>query len=188
MSYRNLVIAALLLLVVGGGLAIWNAGKAPQQKEAAPVEATGSDSEVVGKNVSFIITEGEVKKWKLDAVKAVYNENQTTAHLNDVKGTFFNKEGKPVLNFTAPEGEYASKNNQVVLKGGVIAKATQQDGNNELHAPQMSWDAKAKEVVATGGIELLHDKGKSIAQTCRFDLDFSHISLEGGVTSTVTSP
>lgn len=185
-SHRNLVTIIIVLVLGGVGLAIWNANQsaAPEKKV---VEATDQESAMTGQNVSFIVTEGEVKKWKLEAAKAIYNEAKTEAHLQTVKGEFFDKDGKSVLHFTAPEGEYASKNNHVLLKGGVVAVSTKEDGG-ELRAPQMTWDAKSKEVVASGGVELTHQQGKSLAQSCRFDLDFSKIALQGGVTSTVTSP
>lgn len=186
-SNRTLVIIAFLLLMLGGGLAIWNANRTTSQDTAESLDKEPAGPEMVGRNISFIITEGEVKKWKLEAVQAIYNEAHTEAHLKTVKGEFFDKDGKSVLHFTAPEGEYANQNNHVLLKGGVVATSTQENGG-ELYAPQMSWDNKAREVVASGGIELVHGQGKSLAQVCRFALDFSHITLQGGVTSTVSSP
>jgi len=189
-AYRNLVIFALLLLVFGGGWAIWNAGqKAPDSNLNAPKT---HDSTMVGKNVSFIVTEGAVKKWKLDAASALYNKTRTSAQLETVKGEFYDAKGQPVLQFTAPRGHYTSNNNAVVLSGGVVAKSSQQVGQSakggQLVAPTMSWDAKSSKVTATGGTELTFPEGKSTAQTCRFTLDFSKIELEGGVASTVMSP
>jgi LPS export ABC transporter protein LptC len=186
-SHRFLVITALTLLLGGVGLAIWNANRSAAPQKAPAAQVTQQSPEMVGRNVSFIITEGEVKKWKLEAAQVIYNESRTEAHLKDVKGEFFDKDGKSVMRFTAPEGEYANQNNHVLLKGGVVAVSTQENGG-ELRAPQMTWDAKAKEVLASGGVELIHAQGKSLAQSCRFDLGFTKIALLGGVTSTVTSP
>ncbi|HEY9745047.1 MAG TPA: LPS export ABC transporter periplasmic protein LptC [Oculatellaceae cyanobacterium] len=183
-SPRNLVAVALLLLLCGAGLAIWNAERQEPVVEEVPVSQS---PQMIGQNVSFTVTEGEVKKWTLDAVQAVYNEARTEALLEGVQGEFFDPAGKSVLKFTAPKGEWRNKNNEIVLKGGVVATSTQKDGG-ELRAPTMHWDATDKEVVATGGIELIHQHGKSLAQTCRFNLDFSKISLQGNVTSTVSSP
>jgi LPS export ABC transporter protein LptC len=190
-AYRNLVIIALLLLIFGGGWAIWNAG----QKVAPPEpisQSQNKDATMVGQNVSFTVTEGAIKKWKLDAKTAVYNKTRTSAQLSDVNGEFYDAKGQPVLQFTAPQGQYINKNNAVVLSGGVVAKSNQQVGQGgkggQLAAPTMTWGAKTDGVTASGGVELTFPEGKSIAQTCHFTLDFSKISLEGGVASTITAP
>lgn len=185
-SYRNLVIIVLALLLVGGGLAIWNANREIPDRES-PFESPvpqGQDPEVIGRNVSFIVTEGEIKKWKIEAVQAIYNDTRTEARLSDVHGEFYDQDGKPVLQFTAPTGEYTNRNNAVVLTGGVVAKSTKKDGG-ELRAPRMVWDAKSTEVVASGGAEMIFAMGTSKAQVCRFTLDFSKVFLEGGVTSVI---
>jgi len=147
---------------------------------------------MVGHNVSFTVTEGAIKKWKLEAGKAIYNKTHTTAQLSDVKGEFYDAKGEPVLQFTAPEGQYVNKNNAVTLSGGVVAKSTQQVGQGgkggQLLAPTMTWNAKTNRVTASGGVELTFPEGKSTAQVCRFTLDFSNIALEGGVSSSISSP
>ncbi|MCE3235053.1 MAG: hypothetical protein K0Q50_1233 [Vampirovibrio sp.] len=190
-SYRNLVIVALLLLLVGGGLAIWNAERKVADTPP-PQETTAEQPSMVGKNVSFTVTEGETKKWKLDAAHAIYNESHTQADLTDVKGEFYNAKGEPVLSFTAPKGQYTNKNNAVTLSGGVLAKSVKDTSSGgkggTMKAPQMVWSAKTDLVTATGGTELTFPEGKSTAQTCKFTLDFSNIELEGNVSSTIMSP
>ena len=186
-SHRNLVAVVLILILAGIGLAIWNANQQAESEKKESAAAVSQGPEMVGKNVTFIVTEGEVKKWKLDSIKAVYNETRTEAKLQDVKGEFFDKDGKSVLHFTAPQGEYVSQDNKVHLFGGVVATSTQDNGG-EMKAPEMFWDAKSKDVFAKGGVELTHSQGTSTAQTCRFDLDFSHISFQGNASSAVMSP
>jgi len=191
-AYRNLVMIALLLLLFGGGWAIWNAGQKIGPAPETTKPAQSEDSTMVGHNVSFTVTEGAIKKWKLEAGKAIYNKTHTTAQLSDVKGEFYDAKGEPVLQFTAPEGQYVNKNNAVTLSGGVVAKSTQQVGQGgkggQLLAPTMTWNAKTNRVTASGGVELTFPEGKSTAQVCRFTLDFSNIALEGGVSSSISSP
>jgi LPS export ABC transporter protein LptC len=174
MNTRTLMIVTLLLLVVGGGLAIWNAEK--NAKPVVPVSTKNSlqDDEMIAHDVSFVVTEGQLKKWKITAEIAHYNENRTDADLTKVSGEFYDKLGKPVMHFTAPKGIYRSFNHAVTLTGGVIAKtlknapmapplgapapAPAKEGGvmdgGEIASPKMVWDAKSDWVNATGESDL----------------------------------
>ncbi len=189
-SYRNLVILLLVLLLAGGGLAIWNAEHKIAKHPPKPVQPNAA-SAMIGKNVSFTVTEGEVKKWKIDATKAIYNENRTVADLTDVRGEFYNEKGEPIVQFTAPTGKYTTRNNAVTLSGGVVAKSTKDKDKGgkggTMLAPTMVWSARTNRVKASGGVDLTFPEGHSTAQVCNFTLDFSDVILEGGVSSTLTS-
>jgi LPS export ABC transporter protein LptC len=205
-SSRSFVIITLALLLVGGGLAIWNAER--KATPPPPPKAAQTDqSKMVGQDVTFIVTEGELKKWKLEAKKAVYNESHTDAQLTDVRGEFYSKDGKPVLVFTAPTGNYVNENHAVTLTGGVVARTVgavkqtaspmpltpSKDGSGgvlskgELLAPKMVWDAKTDWVNASGGVNLNFEQGKSSANACRFNLDFSQVYLRGNVRSALSA-
>ncbi len=193
-SYRNWVFGALAVLLVGGGLAIWNAEKNASRLPSVPekpLKQPGEAGQMVGRGVSFIVTEGELKKWKLTAARAVYNPEHTDAVLSDVKGEFYNAKGEPVMAFTSKDGNYVNKDHAVVLTGNVIAKSidgANQNANSrkgELKAPRMLWDSKTDWINATGGVTMIFPQGKSVAQSCRFNLDFSQIALHGGVASTI---
>ncbi len=196
-SYRKLVIFVLAALILGGGWAIWNADQKLKQEESLRHQQQASQNKedsMTGENVSFTVTEGRVKKWKLEAAKAIYSENRAQATLTEVKGEFYDAQGKPVLRFAAPKGLYLTKNNTVTLSGGVIANSAQKQENGEgsggkggqMKAPTMTWSGKSDWITANGGAELVFPEGKSTAQTCRFTLDFSNIQLEGGVNSSLS--
>jgi LPS export ABC transporter protein LptC len=144
---------------------------------------------MIGRQASFVVTEGELKKWKLSADRAVYNEAQTDAVLTGVQGEFYNRAGEAILRFTAPSGNYVNRNNAVELTGGVIAQSVGEAKGGvkgRLEAPRMVWNAKTDWVTADGGILLSFPEGKSVAQRCRFNLDFSKIALHGNVASTIS--
>lgn len=180
-----LALGLLTLLAVAALIA-----SAPDKQE--PVTTNPEDGaespNVVGSNVSFVVTEGERKKWKLVAEKAYYFEDQSGARLEKVHGEFYSPDGEPILKFTAPEGNYRNSNNAVVLTGGVVASSLGKS-QGELRAPRMVWNAHSKEVTADGGnVVLKFPQGVSRANRCRFTLDFSMVSLEGGVLSEISSP
>jgi LPS export ABC transporter protein LptC len=207
MNVRTVMILTLLLLVAGAGLAIWNAAK--NTPPTAPVTTAKAlqDDEMVAHDVSFVVTEGQIKKWKIIAETAHYNESHTNADLLKVRGEFYDKVGKPVMSFTAPKGIYRHKNHAVTLTGGVLAKTLKDapmapplgvsapasppkeghilDGG-EIASPKMIWDAKSDWVNASGGVKLTFAKGTTTAQACRFNLDFSQLFLRGNVASAIT--
>src|SRR6478609_1868647 len=121
MNTRNIMMITLLLLVVGGGLAIWNAGREAEPKHLSVKKSIQND-EMLAHNVSFVVTEGQLKKWKITAETAKYNQSRTDADLTAVSGEFYDKDGKPTLQFMAPKGIYRSEAKAVTLTGGVTAK------------------------------------------------------------------
>lgn len=207
-SSRTLVITVLFLLAAGIGLSVWNAREnthpgIPSENSQSESEKDSSNAGLVGENVSFLVTEGETKKWKINAKKALYNDTRTSADLSEVEGEFYNTSGEPVLAFKAPKGHYTNENNAVELTGGVVAKSIapeSQDSkgslqakdtgmqNGELKAPKMVWSAKTDRVTASGGVELIFPKGVSKAETCKFSLDFSFIAFSGHASSVFQAP
>jgi LPS export ABC transporter protein LptC len=211
MNTRTIMMITLLLLLLGGGLAIWNAGRNTERPKAVNVKQSLKNDEMIAHNVSFVVTEGQVKKWKIVAETAHYNQSRTDADLTVVKGEFYDKEGKPVMQFSAPKGIYRSMEKAVTLTGGVTAR-TLKKGNasapsaplipmnttstkpaadesvgildgGEIRSPKMVWDAKSSWVNATGGVKLTFAKGTTTATACRFNLDFSQLFLKGDVAS-----
>ena len=183
MKQKNILILVLTLLLIGGGLAMWNATR--QTSDIEITEAATTDPTIVGQNVEFTVTEGEVKRWTMKAVQATYNDAHSEADLIGVTGQFFDADGKPIMTFTAPKGHYANQDNAVKLEGGVAVKSTDAK-TGSISAPTMIWSAKNNEVLAEGGVEMDYPSlGVSKAGSARFTLDFSKISLEGGVSSEI---
>ena len=207
MNTRNIMISTLLLLILGGGLAIWNAGQNTDTKPLSVKKSLQND-EMLAHNVSFVVTEGQLKKWKIVAETAKYNQSRTDADLTSVSGEFYDKEGKPTLQFTAPKGIYRSMAKAVALTGGVTAKTLKKGASattseatssvnaplaaageggildgGEIRSPKMVWDASSSWVNATGGVKLKFAKGTTTATACKFNLDFSQLTLKGDVAS-----
>lgn len=193
MPQKKLLLTLFVLLLVGVVIAMMTANWQTQDAEklkAAQQQAQEDKSNITGEAVSFTVTEGEQKKWVIDAKEAVYFTDHSGATLKKVTGRFFDKTGKPVLSFTAPAGEYKTKDQQMKLTGGVsvaaIKEKTAENTGNDfgLTAPNMAWSSRSNIVVASGGITMKQGKaGTSTAQRCQFALDLSSISLEGGVVS-----
>lgn len=146
------------------------------------------NTDVCGQNVTFVVTEGERKKWEILSEKACYYPDKSGAQLTSITGEFFNDASKPVMTFTAPRGKYVNANNEVVLTGGVVAESISENkaDNAEiaLEAPTMRWSSVSEEVTAEGGVQLVHSIfGQSQAYQARFALDLTNLVMEGQVVS-----
>jgi len=184
MPKKTFLVILLLLLVSVGVAMYWSSQQTSPPPETPPV---ASEANITGKKVSFTVTEGAHKKWTIDAAQGVYFDDGTGAKLTTVTGTFFDLAGKPTMNFKAPKGEYNTKDQAVKLDGPVAmnsVESVESDKGMHLEANKVSWSAQSKIVTATGGVTVQQAKmGTSKAATCRFGLDMSNISLEGGVTT-----
>lgn len=185
MKYRNLLLIVLVVLLVGGVTAIVSSSK---KTDDVPAGLNQSDTaNVTAKNVEFTITEGELKKWLITAEEAEYFQDRTGAKLFNIKGEVFDDAGKVIVVFHAPKGEFVNQSSQVKLSGGVQANTQDEKNPVTVTAPTMQWSTKSKQVLATGGVKLTHHTfGQSNAASCRFNLDLTAMSLEGGVVTEVS--
>jgi len=182
MKYRSLLLIILVILLVGGVTAIVSSSR-KSERVLPPDSGTAN---VTAKNVQFTITEGEIKKWLISAEEAEYFQDSTGAKLHNIKGEVFDEAGKVIAVFLAPTGEIVH-NSQVKLSGGVRAHTMDEENPVTVTAPVMQWSTHSKQVVASGGVKLAHHTfGESNAASCRFNLDLTAMSLEGGVVTEVS--
>ncbi|MGE0199893.1 MAG: LPS export ABC transporter periplasmic protein LptC [Candidatus Melainabacteria bacterium] len=186
MRYKNLLLMLLALIVSGVVAAIYFSGQKPDTADHPDTEQTQAEDEMnmIGKGVSMMVTEGQVKKWKIESDEAIYYPDDTGAELKNVRGEFYDAQGKPVLTFESPTGKMTQKN-EVTLTGGATVATIDDQQSSSLNAQTMNWNTRSTEVLATGNVVLKHPSGTSRAGRCRFTLDFTKVSLEGGVVSEV---
>lgn len=183
MSPKIIVTAVLLLLLAGGGSAIYMATQQTQKALEAETQTVSPEDEanpkVVGENVTFTITEGEVKRWEIKVKKAFYFPDHSGADLLDVYGHLFDDDGEITATFTAPKGVFDQKSQGIDLSGGVVVNG----GGDEpatLKAPHLTWSPKKEKISADGGVELTRQGfGVSRADRCQFSMDFDFVALEG---------
>jgi LPS export ABC transporter protein LptC len=191
MSFSKILITLAFLLIIGGGVAaIIFAGNQTEEtpnppspsEQAAKNQADTDDNnhaKVVGKQVTFTITEGAHKRWDILSAKAYYFDNANKATIEGITGTLFNDEGKASATFTAPAGTFDQIGKELVLTGGVTVKSAE-EGAASLTAPQMTWSPKIDKVLAIGGVHMIKKGfGDSTANQCQFKMDFSSIELVG---------
>ncbi len=211
----GLVLGLITLAIIGAIInAVMQTSEPVTTDPNASTTSRNSDTTMVGEGVSFVVTEGEIKKWEIRAEQANYYPDDSGADLVNVTGEFFDESGVPILSFKAPEGSTTNKN-EVELRGGVIitsigkntdeagpdvgdsnatAKTTQeqttpQDTNpngSRLTAPTVSWNTRSDFVEASGGIHVA-SQGFAVSKSerCKFSLDFSTVELGGDAYSEI---
>jgi len=187
MLQRLFLYGFLVLIIVGGGFSLWKAQQEMQHpvKTEATAMPLASEEGMVGENVTFTVTEADHKKWELRVKKAVYYGDRSGATLTDVSGEFFTPNGEIVARFQAPKGDYKDETKAVVLTNGVSVTTVDGSGSG-IMAPKVVWSSKSDKVVADGGVRVQLGRHATIrASRCEFNLDFSKVSLLGGVHSAV---
>jgi LPS export ABC transporter protein LptC len=182
MSHKWLLTLAFLVIVGAGVAAVLYANNetgTPSVADQQAVDQSETGAQVVGKDVSFTITEADHKRWELHAVKAFYYPENKGAKLESVEGTLFNDKGEASATFTAPIGEFIQTEKKIFLSGGVVVTGTGEKPM-VLQSPQLTWSPREDQVIADGGVQLANgDFGNSTATRCRFSMDFASVSLEG---------
>ncbi|MBK8189756.1 MAG: LPS export ABC transporter periplasmic protein LptC [Vampirovibrionales bacterium] len=187
LSRPKLWIYGLLALIVAGGAAsLWVARvQVKQANQSIQKTTAASQSEIIGENVTFTITEADRKKWDLLVQRARYFKDRSGAKLQGVSGTFYDAQGKPVARFQSPAGETLNAGKRVRLTGGVQVKSIDQ-ADNTLISDTLTWPASDGAVEAQGRVRVTMAGGTtSTAQRCHFSLDFSRMTLQGDVRSAV---
>lgn len=219
MPQKRLILTLLAVFVLGITGAIVNSVIQTldlEQKSTKDIKREiYTSANISGEGVSIVVTEGDRKKWTLNAKKILYYQNRNDAKLVGIEGLFFDDAGKPIMRFFAPEGNFINEDNEITLTGGVSAKTYQEEMEEaidqeaetseialneepekpetpepedtvELSAPKMQWSSRSKEVVAEGGVKLSHGIfGASTADKCIFTLDLSKLSMQGRATSSI---
>lgn len=213
MPQKALILTVLFLFIIGITGAIGYSVKETldwEQKSTKEIKTEFLESaNVSGEGVSIVVTEGDKKKWTLNAKKILYYQHKNDAKLIGIEGLFFDDEGNPIMRFYAPEGSFINADNQITLTGGVKAKTYQEKALSqeplndaeiteadkaeeasdsvELNAPKMQWSSRSKEVVAEGGVKISHGAfGTSQANKCIFTLDLSKLSLTGQASTSIS--
>ena len=91
--------------------------------------------------------------WKLQAqaLRAETRESQAQGTLTQVRGWFY-RDGKPVLEFTAPYARANSDTREVEAWGGVVAASKTNDAR--LVAGRILWQARKDRIRASEGVRL----------------------------------
>ena len=123
-----------------------------------------------------------IKKWKIYSDEAQINKDNHEAKLNKVTGVFYEND-EPVFSLEAPSAKVNLETSNIKLKDSKSIILFKEDPVNIL-AESLTWDASARQFIATGNVELLSGdlnmKGKKFIvdlNTKKINLNQSEITI-----------
>jgi LPS export ABC transporter protein LptC len=123
------------------------------------------------------VDEGGRPQWDIHAESVTVDGVRGTAALTTVEGTYF-QAGQPSVIFMAPRGTFYITSRNVILTGGVRARAS---SGRTLEADEVKWFPKTKQIEATGSV-VLRQKGLTAwADRVTADASLEHYKLSGNV-------
>lgn len=120
-------------------------------------------------------------QWELRAASLVVEAGRQEVRLERVEGKFF-EQGRLVITFTAPRGIFQMTARDVILSGGVRARAT---SGRLVEAERMQWSAARRLLIATGHVRLVQDRVTMRADRLESDIGLRKTRLMGNITVTV---
>jgi len=152
---RKTKIVILLLIVLIGGVVLVSlranlrARKASEAMEKIPkVSTEGADMQL--KKIRFVEDKQGQKTWELEAESVNQYQEQNIMVLEDIKLTFYTKEGR-VINLTAKQGKVYQDSKNLDLTGDVVL--TSSDGY-QLKTHSASYCHSEKVVSTSDPVEI----------------------------------
>lgn len=120
-------------------------------------------------------------QWELRAEALVVDAGRQQVRLERVEGKFYER-GTLVITFAAPQGVFQMTARDVILSGGVRARAT---SGRLVEAERMQWSAARRLLIATGHVRLVQDRVTMRADRLESDIGLRKTRLMGNITVTV---
>lgn len=172
MDKKTKMFVGLVVFAVAAAL-IW-AFSAPQPMPEEPQDQTAPRSLAYTGNT--IVEEKDGKKtWELTAVTIEIDPKTNDTVLKEVIGRFYQADGS-VIELTAPEGIYETKQQTVKFLQGVAAKAA--DGSS-FEADSASWNTAQELLHAEGSVKVIKEDAVLTGDMLDSDAAFENVKVSG---------
>ncbi len=116
-----------------------------------------------------------VKIWELNSERAIIDAMTQNAEFENVKGKFFQEDGK-ILEITAERGNYEQKTKNVHVEGNVVVI----DGDGaKLTGGKLDWIDKDGILIANDDVKISKDDMRAYADRAESKDQFKHFTLKG---------
>lgn len=120
-------------------------------------------------------------QWELRAASLEVDADREEVRLERVEGTFLER-GKTAVTFTAPRAIFQMKTRDIILSGGVRARAA---GGRAVEAQQVQWAAARRLLIATGRVRLTQERMIVRADRLESDIALRRTRLTGHISVTI---
>ncbi|MBI3975734.1 MAG: LPS export ABC transporter periplasmic protein LptC [Armatimonadetes bacterium] len=120
-------------------------------------------------------------QWELRAAALQVDADREEVRLEGVEGTFLER-GKTAVTFTAPRAIFQMKTRDIILSGGVRARAS---GGRAVEAQQVRWLAARRLLIATGRVRLTQERMIVRADRLESDIALRRTRLRGHISVTI---
>jgi len=168
-----LALAALVLLAGVGALArfvLW-----PERLQAPDMKSIDVDLSLKGVNLS----QGKdgKKLWNLNATGASYAEAGDELTLTAPAITYWGEEDGEAIVVMAPQGQVWQKEDRARMWGGVNATR----GEYRMRAEQLDYLGRDRNLLLTGGVDLVTETMQGRADTLTYFLDSGDFLAQGHI-------
>lgn len=173
-----------VLVVLGVAAAAPSPSAAPPTARSAPPSAGGPPAVPPVRIDQGRISGAEPAarvQWELRAAALVVDAGRQQVRLERVEGKFYER-GTLLITFTAPRGVFQMTARDILLSGGVRARAT---SGRLVEAERMQWSAARRLLIATGHVRLVQDRVTMRADRLESDIGLRKTRLMGNITVTV---
>lgn len=116
-----------------------------------------------------------VKIWEINAEKITLDSLTQDAHLENVKGKFYNEDGR-TLEVVGKEASYSQSTKNIVISGDVVA--TDSDGA-KLTSGHLAWGDKDGILIAEENVKISKEDMRAYGDQAASTDGFKHFFLKG---------
>ena len=118
-----------------------------------------------------------VKVWELTADRIVMDSTTQMAEIENVKGKFFQEDGK-VLEITGKSGSYNQQTKDVHVEGEVVVI----DGDGaKLTSENLDWKGSEEKITATKDVKIFREDIRAYGDEASSTDGFRHFFMKGNV-------
>lgn len=173
---KKALIAAALVVAVGGAIAWYFVQQSALLKEAAKI-AENVDVDVSMQGLTLTQGEEGAMRWKLVAESATYLQEQGRIRVDGPLITYYRKDSDEPIEVRAPQGEVDQNTEEAWLWPDVEMRS----GQSTVTAEKLHYAGSGRTITLTGGVVLKRPDMRVDSESAVVELESNSITATGGV-------
>lgn len=181
-SFRNLL--AVVILLLSGVLTVSVVhnfrGSGPEES----IEALPKNVDLALKQINYTETREGVRKWAMVADTAAFSAGAGMTHVENIRMTFFEDDGREAATLTAREGGVETESGRVSLQGDVVVKSVR---GYVIHSERLEYLKSDDLIRSDVPVRIEADWMSVSAKAMRLRVQGQKLSLLGAVQTNIKS-